>query len=101
MTEGLQISIPRRLVFLRIALTTAVLVSMSMTFNLWAGSRYFPRMPVSPEMDPGVIWERVLFILASLCLIGSMFFRWQRLLIAVALLCLLVLVLSDLNRLQP
>ena len=101
MIEGLKLSIPQRLQLLRIVITVSLLISVCLSFNLWAGYRYFPYTPVlhldfiTPPYDS-------VFILSSfLCLITSLFFKYTRTFIFIAILINLFLVLFDINRLQP
>jgi hypothetical protein len=100
MNEGLQIPIPRRLVLVRIVLSCGMLLSLLLCHRLWTGPRSFPRAPLAGiHLSQG--WEIALFTLITLCLAGSMFFRWQRITLAGALLLCLVMLLADVNRVQP
>ena len=100
MNEGLQIRIPGRMMFSRIALTMAMVLSTLLTYNLWAGDRLFPKASLWAA-NPGRTLEAVLFFTALACLLGSMFFRWQRVLVGCGLAMLLYLASCDVNRVQP
>jgi hypothetical protein len=101
MTNLIPITIPRRMMLVRIVATCALMFSVVFTFNLWFGPRYYPRAPVFQGFQTAAIAEQLLAILALLLLAGSMFFRWQRVLITGAIAVFMVLIFLDVNRLQP
>lgn len=101
MMEGLQISIPQRMVLLRVVLIVSMIISVLLSFNLWAGYREFPYASVIPNNFAWPPYDYVYIIFALLCWISSLFLKKQRLLIFIAFLISLALVLADVNRLQP
>ena len=101
MTEGIQLNIPQRLSLIRTVLTISLVVSVLMSFNLWAGERSFPYAPAleSPFMNT---WAGALLLgLSVLLLLGSIVFKAQRMFIFLGLAIYALLVLNDVNRLQP
>ena len=42
MTEGLQLSLPKRINLIRITLVLSLLISVLLSLNLWCGDRSFP-----------------------------------------------------------
>jgi hypothetical protein len=99
MMNGLQISIPQRLTFLRVAIVTFFVLSIVFTWRLWTQSHLFPAA-VLLHVDGGNGLQLGLTIAALICLPSSLIFKWYRLLLAVAICCITMLVLMDLNRLQ-
>jgi hypothetical protein len=101
MMDGLKLSIPQRMKFLRITLTFSLIISIFLSAQLWGGYRSFPYAPVirnhfiQPPFDVIFTGLAVLFWLASL------FLKKQRLFIFMAFALCVLLVLLDLNRLQP
>ena len=49
MMEGLQISIPQRMLFLRITLIVSLIISVFLSMNLWGGHRTVPYAPLFIE----------------------------------------------------
>ncbi|MDP3557103.1 MAG: hypothetical protein Q8T03_06990 [Bacteroidota bacterium] len=101
MIEGLTIPIHQRLLLIRVTVCISLVISVLLSFNLWAGDRIFPYAGVinidfirSP-FDYLVIGFFLIFI------VGSLFLKKHRLLIFVALIIATFLVLVDMNRLQP
>src|SRR6185436_1371208 len=101
MIEGLQLNIPRRMILVRIVLTFSLVISVLLSFNLWAGARSFPYAPAMGVFEYQLPLDYVVIILTLLLWIGSLFFQWHRLLIFSAVALSVLLVMCDLNRLQP
>ena len=101
MTEGIQLNIPQRLGLIRPILTISLILSVILSFNLWAGERSFPFAPALDEPLMGDALSTVLLVFGVLFLASSILMKWYRLLIFFGLLCAGLLVLNDVNRLQP
>lgn len=101
MMDGLKISIPQRILLLRITLTLSLFVSVFLTTGLWAGYRLFPRVPLFPELRIPVKYDVVWIGLALLFWLCSLFLRRQRLFVFLGSVMAVLLALLDLNRLQP
>src|SRR4249919_3918362 len=99
MMNGLQISIPQRLTFLRVAIVSFFVLSIFFTWRLWTQVHLFPAAAVLPAVG-GDGLQLALTIVVLLCLPSSLIFKWYRLLLAVAVCAITALVLMDLNRLQ-
>ncbi|PBQ30777.1 hypothetical protein CNR22_02965 [Sphingobacteriaceae bacterium] len=101
MMEGLQISIPQRMMLVRITLIISLICSVLLSFNLWGGYRSVPytsligQNPLKAPYDCGVI------ILVIFLWTASLFLNRQRLIIFFSFLICVMLVLFDINRLQP
>jgi len=100
MIEGLQLSIPKRMGFIRIILTVSLLLSVLSSFNLWCGERTFPQMPLWNNFYLNLSGEIILLLLYCLLLVGSMFLRRHRLLLFLSIAVATVFVMADVNRLQ-
>ena len=101
MIEGLQLSIPKRMAYIKNILTIGLLVSVLSGLHLWCGEREFPYAPAIQGYYLDGIWEIVLLAMYCVLLLASMFLRKQRLLLFFSMLLAVVLVLADVNRLQP
>jgi len=101
MIEGLKLTIPERMQFLRIVVTFSLVVSICLSFNLWGGYRYFPSVPVFDFKFSLAPYDAIVIGLSCVLLFASVFLRKTRLFIFLALLLNISLVLFDLNRLQP
>jgi hypothetical protein len=100
MIEGLQISIPRRMVLLRVTLILSMAVSMLLSFRLWGAERYFPMSPlIASEQIPAYV-NALAAIVFMILLLASLFLKMQRTLLFLAFCCGVFLVLLDVNRLQ-
>jgi hypothetical protein len=98
--EGLQLSIPYRMMLVRITLVCALIISVLLSLPLWCGERLFPHTPVFAQNLLERPLEIIILCLMVLCFLGSMFFNYQRLLILTGLLAATFLILNDVNRLQ-
>ncbi|HOZ87677.1 MAG TPA: hypothetical protein PL029_07965 [Bacteroidia bacterium] len=101
MIDGLRLSIPQRMILLRITLIFSLIISIFLSLNLWGGYRTFPYTPILAK--PLVI-APFDFILSGLAILGwlcSLFLKKERLFIFLSFVLCLILVLHDLNRLQP
>lgn len=100
MIEGLTIPIPQRLSLIRVTVCISFIVSVLLTFNLWAGPRLFPYVTffdtafIKPPYDYFIVSAFILFITASL------FLKKQRLLVFLSLIVVGSLVAIDMTRLQ-
>jgi hypothetical protein len=101
MMDGLKLSIPQRMTLLRVALTFSLIVSVVLSAPLWGGYRSFPYAPVIKNNFVQAPYDVIITILAVLCWLASLFLKRQRLFIFLALVLCVLLVLLDLNRLQP
>jgi hypothetical protein len=101
MMDGLKISIPQRMMFLRITLIISLVISLLLSFNLWGATRDFPTAPLVNRDSVPLSLDFVLAGLVILCWIASTVLNKQRLFIFLALVISIVLVLFDVNRLQP
>jgi hypothetical protein len=101
MMDGLQIPIPRRIMYVRITVVCSLLILMTLSMNLWCGERLFPRSPITGSGQVPRYYEIILVAVFMLLLAGSMFFKFHRLLLFLALAAGATLVLLDLNRMQP
>lgn len=99
--EALEISIPRRLKYLRIVVTIGLFISFLLCFNLWGGQRFFPAIPVIKNFILMPPYDYALIILSLIFLLCSLILKPTRSFIFLALIVNCVLVLFDLNRLQP
>jgi hypothetical protein len=101
MMEGLQISIPQRMLLLRIVLIISLVVSVLLSLPLWSGSRNFPCAAVVPESLINSSFDFIYILIALICWLSSLILKRDRLLIFIACVFCAVLVVFDLNRLQP
>lgn len=99
--EGLKYSIPQRLFYLRVIVTLGLVISFLLSINLWGGERYFPSIPVFEHWILQPPFDYALVILSIVFLLCSSLFNHTRLFIFLALLVNCLMVLFDLNRLQP
>jgi hypothetical protein len=98
--NGLQLSIPQRMMLVRITVIVTLVISMSLSFRLWSGARTFPIVPVFSDHLIYSVFHSYISILLAASWIASMFFRKQRLFIFISFLLTVVIVLADVNRLQ-
>lgn len=101
MMDGLQISIPRRMMFLRITLVISLIVSIFLSLNLWAGHRTAPYTSLIGENPLKAPFDFVYVVLLVFLWLASLFLNKQRLILFFAFIISVVLVLFDINRLQP
>jgi len=101
MIEGLKLTIPQRLQFLRIVVTISLLISVCLSINLWGGYRDFPHAPLLTFNFNIVPYDSVIISLSCFFLVASLFFKNTRSFIFLALLLTVFLILLDINRLQP
>jgi hypothetical protein len=99
--KGINLSIPQRMILLRVVLILALIVSIFLSMHLWGGYRTFPYSPIIKEFSIKQPYDILLIGLAVLCWICSLFFKNHRLFIFCSLCICLILVLLDINRLQP
>lgn len=101
MMEGLQISIPQRMMLVRITLIISLIFSVLLSLNLWGGYRAVPYTSLIGENQLKAPYDFSVIIFLILLWIGSLFLNKQRLIIFLAFLICVALVLFDINRLQP
>ena len=101
MMNGLQILIPQRMMLLRITLIVSLIVSVFLSLNLWAGYRVVPYTSLIGDNPIKAPFDFSYIVLIILLWTGSLFLKRHRLLIFFASLISVVLVLFDINRLQP
>jgi hypothetical protein len=101
MIDGLRLSIPQRMGFLRFTLICSLIVSIFLSFNLWGGYRSFPYAPASDFIFIVPPYDFLLSAAAILFWICALFLVKQRLFIILSFGLCCVLVWHDLNRLQP
>jgi hypothetical protein len=101
MMGGLQISIPQRMALIRTGLIISLVISFLLSLNLWGGHRAVPYASIVNNTFLQPPFDYVFIFLAIFCLIGSLFMNKQRLLISLSVFIGIVLVLFDINRLQP
>ncbi|MCW3076869.1 MAG: hypothetical protein JWO32_1478, partial [Bacteroidetes bacterium] len=99
--DSLPISIPRRLYFLRVIVTIGIFVSFFLSLNLWGGERFFPSKSFFENITLTPPFDFALVICSGLFLLCSLFFTHTRFFIFLSLTINVVLVLFDINRLQP
>ena len=101
MTEGLQLSLPKRINLIRITLVLSLLISVLLSLNLWCGDRSCPVTPILQVNWLNSSYDFIWIVLVILFWITSLFLRFQRVFIFLACLFCFFLILFDLNRLQP
>ncbi len=101
MMDGLKLSIPQRMVILRVVLIFSLVVSIVLSPHLWGGYRTFPYAPLVHQNVVQPPFDCVFTILSVLCLLASLFLKGQRVFIFIALALNICLALLDVNRLQP
>lgn len=99
--NGLQISIPQRMVFVKVVLVVSTIISLLLSLPVWAGYRDFPYSPLLPLPALPAPYDYSLIVVLILVLLAALFLRRERLLLFLAFLISVYLVLCDLNRLQP
>lgn len=101
MIDGLKISIPQRLILLRVVLIFSLFISIFLSFSLWAGYREFPYTPVIPVPQMFRQYDFIFISFAILFWLCSLFLKQQRLFIFLAFAVSVFMVLMDITRLQP
>lgn len=101
MMDGLQISIPQRLALVRITLIISLIFSVLMSFNLWGGSRVVPYTSLIGANPIPAPFDIVYPLLQILLWASSLVLNRQRLILLAAFGISVLLVLFDINRLQP
>lgn len=99
--KSLNISIPNRLKTIRVVVTIALIVSFLLSFNLWVGNTIFPDAPAFDFFHLTPIADTILMFCSVVSLICSLFLYKHRLFLFFSISINIILVLSDLNRLQP
>ena len=99
--EGLTTSIPHRLFYLRIIVTLGLFISFLLSLNLWGGERFFPSIPMFEHLFLKPPYDYVLVALSCIFLLCSIVFHHTRLFLFLSLLINILLVMFDVNRLQP
>jgi hypothetical protein len=99
--EGINLSIPKRMVLLRIVLVFTLIVSIFLSGHLWGGYRTFPYAPIINGFFIDQPFDLILIGLAIISWVCSLFLKNHRLFIFCSLCIGVILVLLDINRLQP
>lgn len=89
------------MMLLKVTLIFSLIISFLLSINLWAGYR---SVPYSSLIGPNPLkapFDAVYITVAMVLLLSSLVLNRQRLLICLALLICVLLVLFDINRLQP
>lgn len=100
MMEGIQLSIPQRMIFVRILVLVSLIVNMLLSLPLWAGERYFPYSPVIGGIALPAPYDYIAVVVLLLLLIVSLFSVFKRSLLFIAFLILCYFVVCDISRLQ-
>ena len=98
MIEGLTIPIPQRLLLIRVTICIALIISVLLSINLWAGERLFPYAPAYESSFVKAPYDYFVIGFFLLVIIASLFLKNHRLLIFLALLIGAAMVFYDLNR---
>lgn len=101
MMEGLKISIPQRMQLLRVTLVLSMIISVVLSIHLWAGTREIPYTSIISVNWLNSPLDTVFIVLALFCWLSSLFLKRHRLFLFFALIFTAVLVIMDVNRLQP
>lgn len=101
MIEGLQLSIPQRLAFVKTTLLLSLLISVFLSFNLWTGERDFPFSPLFDGFLLPSFVSNCLLALLILFILASLFLNYQRVHIAGVVLLMAFLMVADVTRCQP
>lgn len=101
MMEGLKISIPQRMQLLRVTLVLTMIVSILLSIHLWAGAREIPYTSVVSVNWLNKSLDTVFVLSAVFCWLASLFLKRHRLFLFFGFVFSTVLVIMDMNRLQP
>ena len=101
MIEGLQLSIPQRLAFVKTTLLLSLLISVFLSFNLWTGERDFPFSPVFDYLVLPSLVSNSLLGLLVVFILAALFLNYQRVYIAGVVVLVAFLMLADVTRCQP
>jgi hypothetical protein len=99
--EGLRISIPQRMILIRITLIGSLVISIFLSIGLWGGSRNVPCTSLIGNNPIPAPFDFLYVSLAMLSWLASLFLNKHRLFIFFSFLLSVLLVLFDINRLQP
>ena len=100
MMEGLQISIPQRMILVRVLVLVSLALNILLSLPLWAGERYFPYSPLIGGITLPAPYDYAVVLVLLLILIAALFTPFKRALLFIALLVLAYLVVCDLSRVQ-
>ncbi len=101
MINGLQFSIPQRMLHIRITIVVSLLISFFLSLSLWAGERSFPYAGIFNEQLLSAPFDYLFVVLAVVLLLGSILFKRHRLLLVLFLFLSTLWILFDINRCQP
>lgn len=101
MIDGLQLSIPQRMILIRVTLIVSLIASVFLSLNLWGGYRSFPYAPLLDQSFISAPFDLLFISCAIFCWVCALFLLKQRVFIAIAFVFSVVLVMHDVNRLQP
>lgn len=96
----LNLSIPRRLQYIRISICLALFISFLLSWNLWSSSAYYPDQLLLPSLQFLSPFSGFITAASILSLLVSVLHKNHRLFIALAITLNILLVLLDYNRLQ-
>ncbi|MBK9284559.1 MAG: hypothetical protein IPM51_09610 [Sphingobacteriaceae bacterium] len=95
------LTIPRRLRFLTMLLSAALIISIIISWPLWGSAQFYPDDLLIPSLSILSPYSGLLAILSVLFLVVSLFHEKRRIFILCAILINILLVALDFNRLQP
>lgn len=101
MMKMLQISIPKRMILIRTVIVLSLIVSVLLSIHVWGGYRSVPYTSLIGDNPIPAPFDFIYVGVIVLLLLASLFFVWQRFLLCCAVALCVLLVLFDLNRLQP
>jgi hypothetical protein len=96
----LNLSIPRRLQYIRISICLALLISFLLSWNLWSNNAYYPDQLLVPSLQFLSPFSGFITVASILSLLVSVLHKNHRLFLLIALSLNILLVLLDYNRLQ-
>lgn len=100
MMEGLTLSIPQRMILLRTGVLLSFIVNIVLSWPLWAGQRYFPRVPIIRHIHLLPPYDWVLPVLLILLLALAIISVYKRFFMCLAILVVMYLIAGDIGRLQ-
>ena len=100
MMEGIQLSIPQRMIFVRLLVLVSLALNILLSLPLWAGERYFPYTALLSGIAIPAPYDYVMIACVFLLLIAALFTPFKRALLFIVLLLLSYLVVCDISRVQ-
>ena len=99
--EGLQISIPQRMLLLRTTIILSLIISVFLSMKLWGGYRSVPYTALFANEFIKPPFDFLLIAFTLLSWLASLVMYKQRVFIFISVLLCVFLVSLDINRLQP